>query len=136
MQFQKSTDVVYAMRILHYLHTYKDTFLTAQVISKAVCITEIQFAKIADQLKEKGLIASTNGEENEYRLAKAAHKISVYDVLLIVEGALDLNRSLNEGGDCGLVCCGAQDYWASIQDALVDVLSKKDIASIDMVWQM
>lgn len=95
-------------------------------------MADSQFNKIVGRLKEEGLITSVQGE-GAYRLTKSAHEISVYDVFSIIEGELRLNHCLQEDGLSQ--SCGVQDYFGNLQDALVDVLSKKYIANIDMGWQ-
>jgi len=138
MQLQKSTDLVYAIRILHYLHACKDGTSTAQRISDAVCMPDSQFTKIADQLKAKGLITSVQGQYEGYQIAKSAHRVTVYDVFLAIEGELCLNHCLKEESACNrnVVSCDVQGYFESVQDALVKVLSEKYIVTFDMAWQL
>jgi len=90
MQLQTSTD--YAIRILHYLHENKDEGLhTAMHIAETVGVTYPFFIKIANMLKQKGLLQSEQGRNGGYRLGKPAHEISIYDVYLCTEGELQIN---------------------------------------------
>lgn len=59
-----------------------------------------QFAcKILQRLLEAGLVASEMGPSGGYRLARAAEKITILDVVCAVQGAVSVNRCTR--GECG-----------------------------------
>ena len=128
MQLQISTD--YAVRILQYLHKHKDDLPTAMTISQSIGITYPFFIKIANQLKQKGLLSAVQGRNGGYRLAKPADKISLYDVFLSIEGELRINRCLQNDSKCtrGEVdACRMHSFLRSLQDKLIDEMSSKSI---------
>jgi len=129
MQIQISTD--YAIRILQYLHRNKEDLPTAMTISQSIGITYPFFIKIANQLKQKGLLTAVQGRNGGYRLARPANQISVYDVFLSIEGALSINRCLQDGHSCSRGepdGCTVQHFFRSVQDSLVTEMSSKSIA--------
>ena len=135
MQFQKSTD--YAIRILHYLHNHipRGDAPTAQTISEAVGVTYPYFIKIANLLKRRELITSVQGRNGGYRIAKSACKISVYDVVLAVEGELKINHCLEVGKPCdkGAGQCTMQAYFREIREGLIEKLSSQYITDFGLI---
>ena len=129
MQVQISTD--YAIRILQYLHRNKDDLPTAMTISQSIGITYPFFIKIANQLKQKGLLSAVQGRNGGYRLARPACQISIYDVFLSIEGTLQINRCLQDDQHCSRGArenCQMHRFFRSLQDKLVEEMSSKNIA--------
>ena len=129
MQLQISTD--YAIRILQYLHKNNDDLPTAMTISQSIGITYPFFIKIANQLKQKGLLSAVQGRNGGYRLARPAHQISIYDVFLSIEGQLQINRCLQKDQHCSRGDkgdCLMHGFFRSLQEMLVEEMSGKNIA--------
>jgi len=129
MQMQISTD--YALRILQYLHKHKEDLPTAMTISQSIGITYPFFIKIANQLKQKGLLSAVQGRNGGYRLARPAHQISIYDVFLSIEGSLHINRCLQEDQHCSRSArehCHMHKFFHGLQQKLIDEMSSKNIA--------
>jgi Rrf2 family iron-responsive transcriptional regulator len=84
MKFQITTD--YAIRILQHLHeTRRGGIQPAATIAAAVGMTYPFFIKIANQLKQAGLICSIQGRHGGYLISKPGEQISFYDVFLATE---------------------------------------------------
>ena len=131
MQIQISTD--YAVRILQYLHKHKDDLPTAMTISQSVGITYPFFIKIANQLKQKGLLSAVQGRNGGYRLARPAKEINLYDVFLSIEGELQINRCLQKEGLCtrgDIKDCKMHGFWSGLQEKLIGEMSGQTIADI------
>ena len=131
MQFQMSTD--YAVRILSYLHLHKDELSTANGISKAVGVTYPFFIKIANRLKNEGLLEAVQGRKGGYKLARSAAEISLYDVVMAMEGKLQINRCLKDDkfcsrGDPG--DCPVHDFMQDLQGKIIADLSRVHIAEL------
>lgn len=129
MQVQISTD--YAIRILKYLHKHKEDLPTAMTISQSIGITYPFFIKIANQLKQKGLLSAVQGRNGGYRLARPADKISVYDVFLSIEGDLKINRCLQVDGHCTRGAredCHLHTFFHGLQEKIIADMSSKNIS--------
>jgi len=132
MQVQISTD--YAIRILQYLHKHREGLPTAMTISQSIGITYPFFIKIANQLKQKGLLSAVQGRNGGYRLARPAHQISVYDVFLSIEGDLQINRCLKADQHCNRGVrddCRLHKFFHSLQEKIIEDMANKFI--IDFV---
>jgi len=121
MKIQISTD--YAIRILQYLHEDKGGLHTAMHIAEIVGITYPFFIKIANMLKKKRLLYSVQGRNGGYRLGRPAHKISIYDVFLAIEGELQISPCLKHQDD---LCtsghkrdCKFRSFLQALQDDLI-----------------
>jgi len=128
MQLQISTD--YAVRILQYLHKHKDDLPTAMTISQSIGITYPFFIKIANQLKQKGLLSAVQGRNGGYRLARPAQQISLYDVFLSIEGELQINRCLQAESQCSrgeIHECRLHSFLRSLQDKVIEEMSSRSI---------
>lgn len=136
MQLQKATE--YAIRILHYLHSdsCRGDIPTAQTISQAVCTTYPHAVQIIARLRKNGLITSVKGRNGGYGLARSGHKISIYDVVLAMEGepeisyCLGVKRQYNRKSEN----CDMQDYFKGVKRELTGVLSGKYIADFGTIW--
>jgi len=136
VQFHKSTDC--AIRILHYIHNhtnYRDDIPKAQTISKAVGITYPYFIKVSNQLRSKGLLLSTQGRNGGYQIARPAHKINLYDVVLAMEGELKISHCFETDTqqDRKAEHCALQDYYKDIREMLIAKLSGTCIADFGMI---
>jgi len=129
MQLQISTD--YAVRILQYLHKHKEDLPTAMTISQSIGITYPFFIKIANQLKQKGLLSAVQGRNGGYRLARSAEDISLYDVFLSIEGELQINRCLHPDQNCTkgeIASCKLHNFLRSLQNKVIDEMTGQSIA--------
>ena len=129
MQLQISTD--YAVRILQYLHKHKDDLPTAMTISQSIGITYPFFIKIANQLKQKGLLSAVQGRNGGYRLARCAKEISLYDVFLSIEGELKINRCLHPEQKCTkgeISACKLHGFLRSLQNKVIEEMTNHTIA--------
>ena len=131
MKLQISTD--YALRILRHLHRRRnDDVQTAMSIAEAIGITYPFFIKIANQLKRAGLIKSLQGRHGGYILGKSAHEISLYDVLLCVEGEMQIIHCLKDSQRCtyNTVGCKLRKVFHTVQSNMAVELSSVSIADV------
>jgi len=131
MQLQISTD--YAVRILQYLHKNKEDLPTAMTISQSIGITYPFFIKIANQLKQKGLLSAVQGRNGGYRLARPAQQINLYDVFLCIEGELQINRCLQKNQTCSkgdTTSCKMHAFLRSLQNKVIEEMSGQSIADL------
>jgi len=105
MKIHLCTD--YAIRVLRFLHENKgkskvngkNELYTATQISQTVGISYPIFLKIANSLLKRGLLKTEQGRHGGYKIGKPGHKISVYEVLVAMEGEMQLAHCLGEKDD-------------------------------------
>lgn len=131
MKFQLATD--YAIRILCYLYAHKNRIRTAEYLSEKLGITYLYFMKLTRVLKKAGLIYSTQGCNGGYQLARNAGSASLYDVIILFEGDIKINRCLEEDHFCSRNAsewCPVHQFFMEIQEGFVAQLKKKRICDL------
>ena len=131
MRFEISTD--YAIRALRLLHVREGDVLTTMEIAQSIGITSPIFSKIANKLRNAGILKTIQGQKGGYVLGKPANEISIYEVFLCIEGELRLNGCLENGGLCEHgeeVKCRVHNMLYGIQDELIEKLSNVSIADL------
>ena len=96
-------------------------------IADAVGITYPFFIKIANRLKKHEFLQSVQGRNGGYVLGKCAHKISLYDVFLCIEGNLQISSSTQraERSDCKL-----SKAWYRLQNKIIEEMSSQYITDL------
>ncbi len=129
MQLQLATD--YAIRILSYMYQNDNKLSTAVNMSESLGITYLYFMKIISKLKSAGMVASVQGCNGGYQLADSQKKISLYDVVEVMEGGIAINRCLQDDMYCSRHAapeCAVHQYLASLQALLVENLKNKYVS--------
>lgn len=132
MQFQVSTD--YAIRIVYYLSKHPDDLPTAMTIAEKMGITYPFFIKVANRLKQRGLINAVQGRNGGYYLGRSPEKISLYDIVMIMEGDLKINKCLEVDGTCSMDCigrCPVYDVFLNVQAELIKMLSSVYVSDLN-----
>ncbi len=131
MRFQRATD--YAIRILCHLHEHNNQLSTAAELSEKLGISYLYFMKVTGYLKQAGLLQSTQGCNGGYQLAKSADRISLYDIVRVIEGELTINRCLEHDGFCSRGAtgyCKTHKFFESFQQGMINELKAKHIADL------
>jgi len=94
--------------------------LSAGVVAARTGIPAPTVAKVMGLLTRGGLLASSRGVAGGFRLARAAHAISVADIIEAVEGPIALtNCQHNEVSACALEgSCAVRPHWRPINVAV------------------
>ncbi len=94
---KRETD--YALRALLKLALEGD-FLPAGALAEAEDIPEDFLRKIMQTLHHAGIVESRQGPFGGYRLALAPAQVTLLDVLVAVQGRLDVNECFQAPGAC------------------------------------
>lgn len=130
MQLKLTTD--YAVRILTYLAREGRVVPIAE-IAEAMEIPEKYLNRIGLALRNEGLITSHRGKNGGYGLGRAPESIRLYDVVLLVEGTVVLNRCLEGDSYCGrdaAFYCTVHKCYSVMQKKWENILSGVTIASL------
>lgn len=129
MQFHITTD--YAIRIISYLYTNQEHLSTAKDMSEVLGITYKYFMKVINRLKQAGMVQSIQGCNGGYYLTSQAQSVSIYDIIVAMEGEIKINRCLEEDCYCSRNAtkdCPFRKMFATIQGDLVELLKQKKIS--------
>lgn len=106
--------------------------ISIKTIASKQNIPEQYLEQIFSKLKKAKLIKSVRGAQGGYLLSRKASEITVYDVLIVLEGPVSISDCLVDEDSCeNSGICVTKLVWAKIRDAIEDVM--KSITLCDMV---
>jgi len=132
MQLNQATD--YAFRvILHLSSMPPGSVVNGQRIADTQQIPAQFLQKIMRALCRGGLVNSYRGIDGGFQLARLPEAITLYDVIVALEGPLGIHPCLANSDHCtkgegGAAACAVHDALASIQNDLVRQLRAVDFA--------
>ncbi len=86
-------------------------------------------AKILQRLSKAGLLISQHGTNGGYRLARAAHTISAFDVIQAIDGPLFITSCVTVRGECDQSNrCNIREPLRKVNDSIEAVLRRIKIS--------
>ena len=130
MQITRATD--YAVRILiHLAMSPDDARVAASELARETKAPESFVSKVLQQLVQRGMVTSRRGAGGGFELAIQPEKVSLLDVVEMIEGPLQINLCLPGEETCDRKSwCKVHPIWSEAQDALKRVLSSATIAGL------
>jgi len=101
-------------------------------ISERQNISEKYLWQLINPLKNAGLVKSTRGAHGGYELAKDPEKVTLREVVCILEGPMCLVDCVDDVNVCDMsnICC-SRDVWKEVTDKILETLDS--ITLKDMV---
>lgn len=132
-------EVDYAFRIIAHLAAHEGEVVGAPKIAKTMHVPERFTLRILRKLNLGGLTLSKRGAKGGYMLNKPAESISLYDIVLAIDGPIELSRCLhaddpycNRFSGGGIEGCKFHRSIYGVQSSVIDQLqSMKIIDYID-----
>lgn len=132
MQLNQATD--YAFRvIMHLAGLPEGKIVNSQVIAEEESIPVGFLQKVMRSLTQGEVIKSYRGIGGGFSLAKPATEISLLDIIMIMEGPVDLQRCLKDGSSCSKGCadrCPVHKALTVVQTDLTQALDKVKFAKL------
>lgn len=114
---QVSRELDYGVRAIVVLAMNEGQVLSKRRIAEEFRVPVNFLALILPKLVRSGLVESLPGPKGGYRLAKPSAGISIYDVMMAVDGELAFNRCLDEEVGCEMrERCPVTHFWKRLQD--------------------
>ena len=130
--FKLSTASRYGLRALVYLAQNSGSRSVAE-ISKQEKIPKAYLEKILVKLNKAGLIKVTRGAQGGYKLARAAVRIKLAEVLVALETRKQPTCHFIDGGSCtcgGSGGCAVKSLEQYIEDGVLGILRKITLKSL------
>jgi Rrf2 family protein len=122
LQIRRETD--YAIRCIYYL-SERDKIVMVDEISREMHIPKSFLAKILQRLSKAGIVTSYVGVKGGFNLAKTPGQISLYDIIVAIEGPVALNKCTVNKRSCSLSrTCKVHPIWVNIRDEIEALLRK------------
>jgi Rrf2 family transcriptional regulator, nitric oxide-sensitive transcriptional repressor len=135
LSFTKKID--YALIVLGYLAEHSATVVSAREISAHFGMSAALVMNVMKALHRCDFITSTRGTKGGYRLIADLSKVSVHDLIAIVEGPVRLAECIALDGECrkGRTCklfraCPIQKLVETIHGRVVSLLKDVKLAEI------
>ena len=127
-------EVDYAFRIIAHLAAHEGEVVGAPKIAKTMQVPERFTLRILRKLNLGGLTLSKRGAKGGYMLNKPAESISLYDIVLAIDGPIELSRCLHADdpycnrftGD-GIEGCKFHRSIYGVQSSVIDQLQSLKI---------
>ncbi|MGL4730821.1 MAG: RrF2 family transcriptional regulator [Clostridium sp.] len=104
--------------------------ISIKVISERQKISEYYLEQLFSTLRKAGLIKSIRGAAGGYVLAKAPEEVTIYDILEVLEGPIEISTCLDSDCCDNIDCCATRMVWKKIKESIDSVttsITLKDI---------
>ena len=99
--------------------------VSLKLIAERQTLSEHYLEQLAAPLRKAGLISSVRGAQGGYVLGRPAAKITVGDVLRVLEGPLDADEEDPAGAGSP-----TSDVWRRVRQAIIDVVDSITLADL------
>jgi len=104
-------------------------FVSLQQVADKMHLSQGYLEEIAGALKQARLIAGKQGPTGGYRLARPPSKISMEDILIAIEGPIELVECQGRASLCPVAGkCLSKNVWGALQTAIQTSLRKTTLA--------
>jgi Rrf2 family protein len=104
---------------------------SAKDVADAYSIPQEALAKILQRLVKAGLLQSQHGANGGYMLARAANKISAFEVIRAIDGPLFITSCITVRGECGQSGrCTIREPLRRVNESIEQVLRRITISEM------
>ncbi len=127
-----STRARYGLRaMLELAESYGDGPVLARTIAAKQEISDKYLHSLLTMLTHAGLVRSVRGAGGGYTLTRHPSKITVCEVVKILEGSLSLVECVKDEGVCERASdCPARDIWGDVSRAIDRALSNLTLENV------
>lgn len=107
--------------------------MSLKVIADRLDLSENYLRQLFMQLRKAGIVQSVRGVGGGYFLAKSLDDVSVLDVIVAVEGEINVVPCLGEekGADCERMdICSARNVWMKLNNHVMSNLESLSLANL------
>ncbi len=117
MFITRKTD--YAIRSILYLCEKKNKIVDVNEIAKQKLIPKIFLSKILQKLCKKGVVKSLKGKKGGFYLAKDPSKLTLMEIIEIMQGPISINICVVNKRKCKLSnLCSVHPIWVNLREEM------------------
>ena len=122
----------YALRMLIYVATRRDVACTVNDVAEAYGLSRNHLLKVAQTLRDLGLVETTRGRAGGIRLARAPREIGIGALVRATEEEFSLAECMQAGGRACAIspACRLKGMLHEALGAFLSVLDKYTLADI------
>ncbi|RXR08588.1 SUF system Fe-S cluster assembly regulator [Pseudoxanthomonas composti] len=129
LRVTKLTD--YATVVLTVLAARPGEVASASDLAEQSGLESPTVSKLLKPLAQAGLVEGLRGAHGGYRLARAADRITLIEIVEAMEGPLAITECSLHANQCGIATrCGARANWRLINDVVADALRGVTLAQM------
>jgi Rrf2 family protein len=129
MLVTRETD--YAVRTVVYLAREGERTANVSEVAHAMHIPKSFLAKILQRLTKNNILISTRGVKGGFKLAKEPSEISLFDIMMSIQGPATINLCVIDSKKCRLsTTCSVHPVWVDIRQEVEKRLQKQTIAAL------
>jgi len=98
MRITQETD--YAFRIVSFLAKHENDIVGAPTIAEEEAVTKRFTLRILRKLNLAGITGAKRGSKGGYYLKKPKEEVTLYDIVVAIDGAIIINRCLYDDNHC------------------------------------
>ncbi|HUX50328.1 MAG TPA: Rrf2 family transcriptional regulator [Spirochaetia bacterium] len=127
MQITRKTD--YAVRCVQYLAQHAGNVTMIGEIAEQMQIPRTFLAKIVQKLGRAGIVVSRRGVNGGFTLGREPEAISLYDVIVVMEGPVVLNACAVRSRECDMSNrCSVHPIWIRLRAEIERKLKSQSFA--------
>jgi Rrf2 family transcriptional regulator, cysteine metabolism repressor len=100
-------------------------------ISERQNISEYYLEQLFSNLRKANLIRSVRGAQGGYSLEKPPKETSVFEIMEVLEGPIEVSECIELGNCSNTECCATRLLWVKIKDSIDNVMKSTSLQ--DMV---
>jgi Rrf2 family protein len=110
---------------------YNKERVPIKAIAERQNVSENYLEQLFAQLRRAGIIISARGAHGGYELSKPPDEITVYDIIEVLEGAVEISDCIDETACTNSKSCATRLLWVRIKESIDGVLKSTTLQ--DMV---
>lgn len=122
----------YGIRAMAYLaNQATGHYYTAKEIARADGIPAHFLAKTLQKLAQQGLLRSFKGPTGGFCLGRPARQITLYDIVVTIDGLTDFTRCAVGFADCtDKTPCPMHDQWSKVREDIKQFMLNQTVADL------
>jgi Rrf2 family cysteine metabolism transcriptional repressor len=109
---------------------YGEQPVSIKSISERQSISEYYLEQLFSSLRKAKLIKSIRGAQGGYVLNRAPEEITIYDVINVLEGPIEVSNCIDDGACNNIDCCATRLLWKKIKNSIDSVTSSITLKDI------
>lgn len=110
---------------------YNKNPVSIKSISERQNISEYYLEQLFSPLRKEGIINSIRGAQGGYVLGRDTKEITIYDIITILEGPIEISDCIENESCDNIDCCATRPLWLKIKESIDSVT--KNITLYDIV---
>jgi len=126
-----NTKTRYALRAMIEIALQSESSVYQKDIAKKQDISFKYLDQIIKALKSSGLIVNAEGKKSGYKLGRAPHEITVFDIYKAFEPELVVVECLHDDSNCSREkLCAAHEFWNGLNHQVISYLSSTTLHNL------